>query len=95
MKKGILAGRRQLAIETISEKTGIDLSPSKFPVKAMNVDLRQLFQLEILAEELPEKGAETETDIDRVLAIIEETKGVGPSLFEKIKGELKDNGFAN
>ena len=86
MDIGTMAARRQVAIEEIERKTEINVSRVALP-KANAVDLFQLFQLEKLAQELPEANADT---LEEVLHKIFNVPGVGPALFEKIKAALKE-----
>lgn len=84
MDRGVLAARRQTAIEKIEKKTGIDISRNAMP-KAQSVELFQLFQLEALAREIKEPEENTAPqNVDEILKTIKNIKGVGPALFDKI-----------
>lgn len=95
MDKGIMAARKQLAMEKIQRKSGIDLSRGSLPVRSKNTELTQLYQLEKLARELPEfvEVEEQESSVfgDEILETIANVNGVGPALMDKIKKELADS----
>lgn len=87
MKIGIMAARTQNAIEEIARKTGIDVATVK---RYKNPQLTNLFRLEKLASELPERGTpgSYDVDIERILAAIKDTKGVGDALYKRIEDTL-------
>ena len=87
MNRGVLNGRKQIAIKTIQEKFGIDLSRAVLQ-KATDESHLQLFQLEKLAAELKVNYA-LEIDYSEVLEKIGAVPGVGPALFKKISKALK------
>lgn len=92
MHKGAYAKRKAEAIAEIGRKTGIDLSPGSLGHKAPSVEIRDLFQLEKIARELPEQRPEDAEiiAIDEAVEIIGGVKGVGVSLTAKIEKALRE-----
>lgn len=91
MTPGAKAKRLAEALIEIERKTGIELGAG-LPLRYTK-ELGLLFKLEKLARELPEKqepAPEPQADLDLILEVLENTKGVGPALLKKIKDELDD-----
>jgi hypothetical protein len=93
MNVSIMAARTAKAIQKIAEKTGIDISPGRFP-KTNDSRVKTMHQLEELARELPDGSVPDNADqeealISQILVVVRETKGVGPALYGKIEERVR------
>ena len=86
MDRGTLAGRRELALEEIEEKCGVDISRAALS-KAPSTEIFQLFQLEKLASSMEPRD---EKFLEEMLERISTIKGVGPSLYKRIEKALRE-----
>jgi len=79
MNIGAYAEQKEIAINTIGRKLGIDLSPESLP-KAREQKILELFQLQKIAE-LADYGCDCEAPLIERISKIE---GIGPSTIKKI-----------
>ena len=91
MNLGAWAAKKQIAIETIGEKLGLDLSARALP-KARDPKVLELYRLQKIAASIkPQVGPGSKSiEIEDALERIRGTKGVGPALYEKIEQALKE-----
>ena len=79
MNIGAYAEAKEIAINKIGRKLGIDLSLESLP-KAREQKIKELFQLQKIAE-LCDQGCDCEAQL---IARISEIEGIGPSTIKKI-----------
>ena len=80
------------AIDEIGRKTGIDLRPEVMPMRAPTPQILELFRLQKIADELPEKpldpSDEDVVEMSYVLGVLSTVKGIGPATYEKLESAL-------
>ena len=79
MNIGAYAAAKEIAVNTIARKLGIDLSPEGLP-RTSDPKILELFRLQKIAE-LADFGCDCETELIRRISEIE---GIGPSTIKKI-----------
>ena len=82
------AAAKANAVNEIGEKLKIDLSTSSLP-KASEPKILELFRLQKIARE-SSRVDEDSYILEEILLKIENTKGVGPALYEKIEKSLRE-----
>ena len=73
------------AIDEIGRKTGIDLSVEAMHMRAPTPQILELFRLRKIAEELPDATDGYLVEMEFVLDVLSNTKGIGSALYERLE----------